>query len=122
MGTDRAVKAAALTEVNRAMRQLALEDSPAEAWEFFCECGEADCEERVSLTIDAYDHLQEQHKAVVAHAHHQIERASRLGEEERALATRLSSRSKRAPRTGGPPNSGPAERSPSNRRLGNARE
>lgn len=76
MGTDRAVKAAALTEVNRAMRRLALEDLPDEAWAFFCECGEAQCRERVSLTIDAYDHLQQRREAVVAPAHPQIERAA----------------------------------------------
>lgn len=77
------------------MRQLALEDLPDDAWVFFCECGDPECEERVPLTIDAYDDLQEQHRAVVARAHHQINRARQLGEDAQALANQAQQQIKR---------------------------
>jgi hypothetical protein len=98
VGTNRALKATALAEVNRGIRQWALEDSTDEDWEFFCECGEADCVERVALTLEAYDLLQGQRSAVLARAHHQIERAIRLGDEAQALVNQAQQQVKRAAR------------------------
>jgi hypothetical protein len=31
---------------------------PTEFWDFLCECGHADCIERVSLTVNEYEHVR----------------------------------------------------------------
>ena len=56
-------------------------------WEFLCECSQADCEERVELTLEAYAGLREAGGIVLAPGHglSAIERARRLSEDAEAL-------------------------------------
>lgn len=74
---ERGLKTAALSEVNRSLSELnrhildiARESvSQGDDWEFFCECGRADCHELVTLGIEAYMALQGQSRAVLAPGH-----------------------------------------------------
>jgi hypothetical protein len=56
-------------------------------WEFFCECGRDDCQERLKLTLDAYVALYDSGRAVLAEGHQlsQVERARRLRDDAEAL-------------------------------------
>ena len=67
---------ALLNEVNRNIRDLASEVDPGDAstWEFICECGAADCTERVGLPLAGYDELKHSDRALLAPGH----RAGRL--------------------------------------------
>jgi hypothetical protein len=70
MGKQRAFKSAALAEVNRHILEAARESiSEEQQWEFFCECGRADCSEHVFLTPDAYVALRDGGNAVLAPGH-----------------------------------------------------
>ena len=48
-------------------------------WEFFCERGRDDCQERLKLTLDAYVALYDSGRAVLAEGHQlsRVERARR---------------------------------------------
>ena len=56
-------------------------------WEFFCECGRDDCQERLTLTLDAYVARYDSGRAVLAEGHQlsQVERARRLRDDAEAL-------------------------------------
>jgi hypothetical protein len=56
-------------------------------WEFFCECGRDYCQERVTLTVDAYAALNEAGRAVLADGHtlSQVKRARGLCDDAEAL-------------------------------------
>jgi hypothetical protein len=94
---DSVLKAYVLTEVNEHIAEVAAEqDADAPEWEFFCECGRADCEERVRLKLEAYVALHDD-GAVLAPGHHidQIERARRLREDAKALRAQAEQQVKR---------------------------
>ncbi len=81
MGRKRAFKTAALVEVNRHIGEVAAGlPSQGDDWDFFCECGRADCTEVVRLTLERYSELHDTGQAVLAPGHHlsQVERARRL--------------------------------------------
>ena len=81
-------RTAALTEVNVHILRYVRDSSEGEQeWEFFCECGEATCQEHVFLTLDGYVELHESGRAVLADGHKlsQVERARRLQADAEAL-------------------------------------
>jgi len=85
---ERAFKTAALTEVNGNILEVARESiSHDEEWDFFCECGRADCREHVSLTIAAYTALRDGGGAVLAPSH-RLSRAEQA--RRRAQSSRIS--------------------------------
>lgn len=66
----RTFKTAALAEVNAHILEAARE-SPArsEEWEFFCECGQPDCRELVTLSLAGYASLRGSDEPVLAADH-----------------------------------------------------
>ena len=62
-------------------------DDGKQQWEFLCECGGNDCDERVVLTLDAYIALHDHGEAVLANGHKrsQLERARRLRDDAWAV-------------------------------------
>ena len=102
MSSEPSTRAAVLTEVNRRILDtttgsLGSRDQDEE-WEFFCECGRPDCEERVKLTVAAHSALDDGQSAVLAPGHRlsQIERARRLMEVSKALRAQAEQQVKRA--------------------------
>jgi hypothetical protein len=88
MSQERAFKTSAMTDVNRHILDAARESiSYEQEWEFFCECGRDDCQERLKLTLDAYVALYDSGRAVLAEGHQlsQVERARRLRDDAEAL-------------------------------------
>ncbi len=88
MGEESVSRTAALSEVNPNILGAARELSSEELkWEFFCECGRADCRERVILSLDAYVGLHAAGRAVLSPGHQlsQVGRARRLVEDAEAL-------------------------------------
>ena len=70
MSQERAFKTSAMTDVNRHILDAARESiSYEEEWEFFCECGRDDCQERIKLTLDAYVALYDSGRAILAEGH-----------------------------------------------------
>lgn len=97
----RGMKAAALTEVNRHIFEVAVESASAEPdWDFFCECGRSDCYDHVGLTIDEYLAIRDQGGDVLAPGHRgsHAARAARLHEEAKSLRAQAGHRMKRARR------------------------
>lgn len=95
MGERHASKTAMLSEVNQRVLEAALDSVTEEQeWEFFCECGNADCHEHVKLTIHAYTVLHDGGGAVLAPGHglSQAERARRLRDDADAFVGRRSIR------------------------------
>jgi hypothetical protein len=81
VGKRQEAKTTALTEVNAHILDVARESLAEEVeWEFFCECGQPDCAERITLTLDAFIGLHEGGRAVLAPGHHlsQADRARQL--------------------------------------------
>jgi hypothetical protein len=101
MDRDRDFKTLALTEVNRHILE-AVQDSNSNEyeWEFFCVCGREDCDEHVSLSLDAYEALRDSDGAVLAPGHRlsQTQRARRLQEESAALRAQAQHQVERARR------------------------
>ena len=60
-----------LEQVNRSIRALAVELDSEESstWPFVCECGEANCTERLGLSVSRYDTLKQADDAVLAPGH-----------------------------------------------------
>jgi hypothetical protein len=60
-----------LGEVNQKIRDLAANVDPKDdsSWEFVCECGEAECTERVGLPLARYDELKLADDALLAPGH-----------------------------------------------------
>jgi hypothetical protein len=99
MGNECVFKTAALTEVNLHILDAARDSiGEGQEWEFFCECGHADCHEHVELTLDAYVSLHDGGDAVLADGHQvsQVERANRLGDDNKALKAQAEHQVKRA--------------------------
>ena len=59
-----------VAEVNARIREIA-ERSAARTddWDFMCECGDRACQERVTLSVAAYEELQKRREPVLAAAH-----------------------------------------------------
>jgi hypothetical protein len=98
---DRAFKTLALTEVNMHILDAALDSiSEEQEWEFFCECGRADCHEHVELTLEEYVALHDGGLPVLAKRHRlsQVERARRLQADAEALRRQAQLQVKRAHR------------------------
>jgi multidrug efflux pump subunit AcrA (membrane-fusion protein) len=96
---DRESKTAALVEVNARILDAARESVGEELeWEFFCECGRADCEASVRLTIEAYSALHDDGHAVLSAGHElsQVSRARGLLEDSQALLAQADQQVKRA--------------------------
>ena len=83
---DRIVKNEALfRDVNERVKEIDQAQSVTtdEAWDFLCECGNADCLQRVALRPDEYEQLRSNpvHFAVVpGHEKPEVERVVREGE------------------------------------------
>jgi hypothetical protein len=93
------VKAAALVAVNQGILSVVRDSfNENQNWEFFCECGRDDCNNYVSLTLDAYVALQEGGGAVLAEGHRvsKAERGRRFGEDADALEGQADHQLKRA--------------------------
>jgi len=66
----RTFKTAALAEVNSHILEAAQESSAVTGdWEFFCECGQPDCRELVTLSLPEYASLRERGEPVLAPSH-----------------------------------------------------
>lgn len=99
MDKDRAFKVLALTEVNRHILDAARDSVvPEQEWEFFCECGRADCREHVVLSLERYVALRDGGGIVLAPGHriNQVERARRLVADSEALRAEAEHQGKRA--------------------------
>jgi hypothetical protein len=98
---DEATKGALLAQVNASIRELAGGSETASAeWEFFCECGAAECHEQITLTLEAYSAIHDGGFAILAPGHRlgQRARAQRLIDETRALRAQAEHQIKRAKR------------------------
>ena len=70
LACERALKTAALTEVNDHILDFASESASIETdWDFFCECGELNCHSLVRLTINEYMDVRDSASAVLAQGH-----------------------------------------------------
>jgi hypothetical protein len=88
---NREIKVTALTEVNTHILEVARESRSAESeWEFFCECGRANCHEYVRLTVAAFVSLRDDDLAVLKPGH-------RLSQEVRVRMLRDGAWAFRAP-------------------------
>ena len=97
--SERRNRTAALTDVNVHILRYVRDSSEGEQeWEFFCECGEADCQEHVFLTLDGYVELHDSGRAVLADGHRlsQVERARRLQVDAEALRAQAELQLRRA--------------------------
>ncbi|HZD88230.1 MAG TPA: hypothetical protein VE088_09515 [Gaiellaceae bacterium] len=102
MGKQRALKTAALSEVNGHILRAARDSVTQEQeWEFLCECGRPNCHEHVMLTIDAYSGLHDGGGAVLAPGHRvsHVARAWRLVTDAEALVRQARQQIRRAKRT-----------------------
>ena len=83
MGELNARKAALLADVNVGIKEVAA-SSPSDGldWEFFCECGDADCHEMVTLSVEAFSALRDGGGHVLAPGHHDtvVARAEHAGD------------------------------------------
>lgn len=91
-----------LARVNASIRELAggSESAAPAEWEFFCECGVAECHEQVTLTLEAYSAIHDGGFAILAPGHRvgQRARSVRLREEARALRAQAEHQLQRARR------------------------
>jgi hypothetical protein len=80
---ERALKTAALTEVNDHILDFASESASIETdWDFFCECGELNCHSLIRLTVNEYMDVRDSASAVLAQGHElsDDDRSTRLRE------------------------------------------
>lgn len=92
---DTAALAKANEHILRYVRDV---DDGDQSWEFLCECGRADCHERVFLTIDEFFAFRDRGAAVLADGHQasEVARALRLRAEADALRNQAEHQVKRA--------------------------
>jgi hypothetical protein len=70
LARERALKTAALAEVNDHILDFASESASIETdWDFFCECGELSCHSLVRLTPNEYMDVRDSASAVLAQGH-----------------------------------------------------
>lgn len=102
MGKSDLTKSELLARVNASIRELAggSESAAPAEWEFFCECGVAECHAQVSLTLESYSAIHDGGFAILAPGHRvgQHARAQRLLEETRALRAQAEHQIQRAKR------------------------
>ena len=85
--------------VNERIVQVAGESfDQDQEWEFFCECGQDDCHEHVSLTVDAYAALHDSGRPVLANGHEpsQAARSRQLRGDTEALTRQAEHQLRRA--------------------------
>jgi len=59
-----------LAEVNARISEYAAgADVAGVTWEFVCECGALECQERISRSLDAFDELRQTDEPVLAEGH-----------------------------------------------------
>ena len=88
MDAGQVSKLLALTDANHLIRELASVSPEGDrVWQFFCECGRADCHAQVALTLAEYVTMMDDHEAILAAGHlvDQKERARVLREHAQAL-------------------------------------
>lgn len=99
MGQRRDYKTVALFDINAHIADVA-DRSPSDEpmWEFFCECGDASCHERLALTLAQYAAVRDTGGSILAFDHevNQSARAERLIEEARALKAQAEQQLSRA--------------------------
>jgi hypothetical protein len=101
VGDESIFKTAALREVNQHILGVARESISEELeWEFFCECGDSDCHEYVSLTLEDYVAIHDGGREVLAPGHQlsQVARARLLAADAEALCRQAQHQLKRAQR------------------------
>jgi hypothetical protein len=70
MDATQAGKLVALTDANRLVGELAIASNRGtQDWQFFCECGQADCRALVVLTLAEFDGIKDSGNAVLAAGH-----------------------------------------------------
>jgi len=77
-----------LAEVNARISEYAAgADVAGVTWEFVCECGAVECQERISLSLDAFDELRQTDEPVLAEGHTLISAEARqqVGRSRRGL-------------------------------------
>ena len=92
-------KVEALAEVNENILRSVRDSAEGSLeWEFFCECGEKNCHERVFLTLEAYIGVHDHGGIVLAEGHRpsQVGRARRLRDDAEALKRQAAHQIKRA--------------------------
>ncbi|MGN6799793.1 MAG: hypothetical protein ACTHKS_16750 [Gaiellaceae bacterium] len=101
MDAGQVSKLLALTDANHLILELA-SASPegGRVWQFFCECGRADCHEQVALTLPEDVSRMDDHQAILASGHlvDQKERARVLREHALALRAQAELQMSRAKR------------------------
>ncbi len=88
MDASQVSKLLALTDANHLIRELASASTEGDrVWRFFCECGRADCQAQVTLTLAQYESMMDDQEAILAIGHlvDQKERARVLREHAQAL-------------------------------------
>lgn len=99
MGEQPLSNAALRCGVNERILHVARESfANDQEWEFFCECGQDDCHEHVSLTVDVYAALHDSGRAVLADGHEltQAELSRRLRGDAEALTRQAEHQVRRA--------------------------
>lgn len=94
-----AAKLAAFTYVNNSIFESATRSiAQGMTWDFFCECSDPTCAERLTLTPDQYKQLRDAGRAVLAPRHQVDEqlRARALREDARALRAQAQHQLRRA--------------------------
>jgi hypothetical protein len=80
-----ALEEAALREINEFLEDRALAEIPPTHVEFVCECADSDCAERISLTIEEYEHVRERSNWAVVKAGHVVPTSERVAERRQAF-------------------------------------
>ena len=99
MDASQVDKLVALTDANHLIGELASVSTEGDRdWQFFCECGRADCHAQVALRLTEYESMLDDQKAILASGHlvEQEERARVLQEHAQALRAQAQLRKTRA--------------------------
>ena len=75
-----ALEEAAFREINEFLEDRALAEIPPTQVEFVCECANGDCAERLSLTIEEYEHVRERANWALVKAGHLVPPAEHVVE------------------------------------------
>lgn len=80
-----------LQQVNDAITEKARRRAPSRRWLFCCECGRAECVERVALDVAEYESLRDRGSYILASGHYvsRAEHARRVARKLRADAEAL---------------------------------
>ncbi|MGN6796893.1 MAG: STAS domain-containing protein [Gaiellaceae bacterium] len=97
-----AARLVAFTYVNTSIYEAATQSiAEGATWDFFCECGDPCCTERITLTQEGYGKLRDANRAIIAPGHRvdQTIRARALREDAHALRAQAQQQAKRARET-----------------------